>query len=128
MNAVEVKLFTGQDAQLGCQLALKNKLYVPARDWTLREFLRKNVPVAIVFENSVPVAITAWDPMAGAFMAFCRKAKRKQGYASLAARTLSTELGIAILVQDGMHCFKRFKSGIVGSSTFWHKTARSMKK
>jgi len=107
----EVKVYKGRTLAEGAQIAISGRLWVPG--WcllpTLYSFVKGKTidrKVAIGFLDDVPVAVTIVDGTT--VMAFCRKAVRRNGYAS---RCLSAIKDNDIYAQEG----------IKGSLKFWHR-------
>jgi hypothetical protein len=108
--------YSGDDAKLGADIALKNRLYVSG--WGLSGFLQKvrggvvDADVLIAFNDDTPVSVVVVETNSLYAQAFTRKSMRKRGI----AKSLIKECGAKI---------KSSGIGIDGSSVFWSKVISS---
>jgi hypothetical protein len=115
LNIKNVK-YSDDDAKLGADIALKNRLYVSG--WELSKFLQKvrggvvDADVLIAFNDDTPVSVVVVEKRRLYAQAFTRKSMRKRGI----AKTLIKECGAKI---------KSTGIGIDGSSVFWSKVISS---
>ena len=106
-----IKVYRGLDVVKGAELALKHRLYVAG--WSMSGTLQRMIKypqtyhgLALGSLNGVPVTIVLHDSYH--YMAFCRKALRRNGYASQCFKALNVR---------GMDA----GGGIDGSDHFWRK-------
>ena len=110
---MKVVLYKEDTLKLGCDIALKNRLYVSG--WKLSANLKHarktgKGEVSIVYLDDLPVACAYSDDY-GYVDTFCRKQQRRKGFGMLALSTL-----------DGYKDGKLKGSyGINGSSDFYKK-------
>ena len=112
--SITVKVYQGDDAAVGANLAISAMLYVPG--WTLRKRLYSVVNgthrgiVALAFKDDKPVAVVlVRATRGGETTAFTRKSERRQGLASMCVTALR-DAGVGM---------KHASCGIVGSTGFW---------
>ena len=110
---MKVVLYKEDTLKLGCDIALKNRLYVSG--WNLSAILkhaRKTVKgeVRSVYLDDIPVAC-AYSGDYGYVATFCRKQQRRKGFGMLALSALDG-------YKDGKLKGSR---GIDGSSDFYKK-------
>ena len=110
---MKVVLYKEDTLKLGCDIALKNRLYVSG--WNLSANLKRarktgKGEVSIVYLDDLPVACAYSDDY-GHVDTFCRKQQRRKGFGTLALSAL-----------DGYKAGKlKGFYGINGSSDFYKK-------
>ena len=115
LNIKNVK-YSEDDAKVGADIALKNRLYVSG--WSLSKVLQQirygiiRADVLIAFNNDTPVSVVVVETNRLYAQAFTRKSMRKRGI----AKSLIKECGAKI---------KSTGIGIDGSSVFWSKVISS---
>ena len=111
MTGIKIVNYTEDTLADGCNLALKNRLYVSG--WRLSKDLKnarekKQGEISIVFKNDTPVAL-AFADKCSYISTFCKKSERRKGYGSLAVQSLNCKE-----IAKGSY-------GIDGSETFYTK-------
>ena len=118
----KVKVFPGELAGAGADIALKSRLYVSGWGLSIRlKQLREGElkgTVALTYEDDKPVAVAvAFDTYQGRLIelqAFCRKAERRKGYGTIAVDAAQR------MQRDRNPAGKMYWSaGIAGSRKFW---------
>lgn len=83
---MKVVLYKEETLKEGCDIALRNRLYVSG--WDLSSDLKRarqsgTGEVSIVYKDDIPIACAYADKY-GHVCTFCRKSERRKGYGSLA--------------------------------------------
>lgn len=83
---MKVVLYKEETLKEGCDIALRNRLYVSG--WNLSSDLKRarqsgTGEVSIVYKDDIPIACAYADKY-GYVGTFCRKSERRKGYGSLA--------------------------------------------
>ena len=112
---IELRKYTDVNVVDGCNIALKNRLYVSGwqLSYTMKDIRDKMSnrydSLAIAYENEKPVSVVVFGKT-GCVQAFTKKQHRRKGFASL----LIEHFKINILHYD---------EGIEGSFNFWEKVS-----
>lgn len=114
---MKVILYSGSRLIEGADVVLRNRLYVSG--WCICSYLRRMkqrlklelasdiTHIAVCFEGDVPVAVAL--NTGSLVMAFCRKDRRRSGFASAAVKALPA------------FCYDHATVGIDCSARFWDK-------
>jgi hypothetical protein len=113
---INVIIYSGNQAKIGADIALKNKLYVAG--WMLTGRLQRirrsettAAVISIAYENDTPIAIALFSGTE--MQVFCRASKRRQGIGSLCIDHIRSHIGETdVLVYRGVD----------GAEQFWEST------
>ena len=111
---MKVVLYKEDTLKEGCDIALRNRLYVSG--WSLSKLLRcaietGNGEVSIVYKGFKPVAC-AYADKHGYVGTFCRKNERRNGYGTLAISHLDQYKEGKLMGSYGIDGSRNFYEGI----------------